>query len=212
MKKITFAHRFAFLFALATQLGGCATNYIGVTDKPRAPVQRAAFDELQSMSTLAIKPLDFSEVKFLSGGKTISEDEAFVGKDADKRASWDADKKAMAEGFAKNIGPSAGSIALVPMTGDEAPEGAEFALETTVMVVDPGFFASLIIQAASTAVVRLRVVRISDGEPIFEWIQAGAAADAFASGTRMRAIADALGVDAFTMIRMFQKAELSSGT
>jgi hypothetical protein len=202
----------AAVLVVGSQLCGCGTFYEGDTETPKAPIERANFEELQSLGLLAVKPLSFASVKFAKGETELSEEEAFVGKDAEKRASWEADKKAMVAGFAEMMGTSAGAIQIVPMDGSEAAADAKYLLEPTVTVVDPGFFASLIIQSPSFAKVRFRILRLSDGAAVYQWEQTTFAGNAFASGTRMRAIASSVGMDAFRMIRSLQKDELASGT
>lgn len=195
---------------VATQLCGCGTYYEGVTEKPKVPIERVNFEELQTLSQLALKPLSFASVKFAKGKSEISEDEAFAGKGVEKRASWEADKKAMVASFAEMVGSTAGTIQLIPMPGSAAPADAKYALEPIVTLVDPGFFATSLIQAPSFAVVQFRIVRLSDGATLYQWEQITFASDAFASGTRMRAIASSLGIDAFRVLRSLQKAELAS--
>ncbi len=197
------------LLFVGLQLCGCGTFYEGATLAPKAPIERAVFDELGSLSSLGVRPLSFDSVKFAKSGSELSEEQAFAGKDSSKRASWEADKKAMVAGFAEAMGPRAGEIQLVPMVEAEAPSDMEYMLEPSVTMVDPGFFASLVIQSPSFALVKFRIVRVSDGATVYQWDQTAFAASAYASGTRMRAIASSVGMDAFRMIRSFQNAEYS---
>src|SRR5438105_696736 len=81
------------LLAVATL--GCGTHYYGSTRTPVVLTPRATFDELAGIDQLAVKPLSFAATKFRTSNGEISEEQAFAGKSEKKRASWEADKKAM---------------------------------------------------------------------------------------------------------------------
>jgi hypothetical protein len=190
---------------------GCGTRYFGSTRTPAVAVPRASFDELGTMGPLGVKPLSFAGTKFRTSGGEIPEEEAFSGKSAEKRASWEADKTAMKTLFAEMVGKSAGAISLVPMAeGGATPEGVKYVVESVVMAVDPGFFATSIINAEAYARVHCRVVRLADNAVIYEWDETETNGVGVASGTRMRGLAIVMGMDVFRVIRSFEKAELAT--
>lgn len=201
---------FGVLAAVALT-SGCGANYYGTMRTGRPPIERAVFDELGSAKRVGVAPLTFAKVRFRNGDKELTEDEAFAGKSAEKRASWDEDKKAMTQILAEVVGSAEQPFAIAQVAGPDASD-VDFVVVPEATLVDPGYFATYLFNAKALLVVHFTLVRASDKKAVYEWTEREESGLGAASGTRMRAAALQMGFDLFLTLRAGAKPVLAEAS
>jgi hypothetical protein len=197
------------LLAAALASSGCGANYYGTMLSGRAPIARSVLDELGGAKRFGVTPLSFEKVRFRSSDKELTEDQAFEGKRAEKRASWDEDKKAMIEAFGTSFGTAEMPFELAQVANVEAAKDADFVIVPEAVLVDPGYFATLLFNENALLVVRYDVIRVSDKKSVFGWSEREESNRGAASGTRLRAAAVQAGMGGFLTLRAMAKPILA---
>jgi hypothetical protein len=168
--------RLGLLVASLSLLVGCGPRWLVVRQTVPDPlVQRPQF---------AVEAIRFDNL--LVGGKT--EGEYLAGKEQDQRGKWQADKQAMAEGFAAALAAAGEGLAIGPLV----PEGS--IVRPVVTFIEPGFYAGI---AAGATEVRMTVQILDARGTVLDEIEVhsriAATMGTAAVGTRLRDAADDLG-------------------